>query len=435
MKMVKNMSTLRDDLAGIAAVKAAKGDFEARASDLNDRMQRKISDELVNKVNDECARMYRVRAIQRVKEQACSIVEEEACASQSDYSAAMTSILSAVRASIGDNPCSIITVPTSISTAVANEAEMKAFSGIGLVIFSFLSFIAWMLAVHSTNIIFGAFWWIVTVLLASVDIVFLFSGIFSLRGRTARTLSCAQRIKQFLGSDICRTVADISASINKSESRTLEILERIVSWKLFPDASIGAEGRVFFLSNYAKVEYEKRMSVYLKRLEQLTDAIANGTIPEDLNTLDLDASDVVLKCNRCTQKMLEKNSGIDNPNVSSRIISISNSLLSICIYVDKHREEETKLVQLMSYIVPTTLKMVESYSEMSYEGTDTPSIALTRKEIENALGELDHAYKNVLDKFHSSASMDIATDIEVLNAVIAQQGLTDSPFKEEAAIA
>ncbi|PKK87798.1 MAG: 5-bromo-4-chloroindolyl phosphate hydrolysis protein, partial [Candidatus Wallbacteria bacterium HGW-Wallbacteria-1] len=54
----------------------------------------------------------------------------------------------------------------------------------------------------------------------------------------------------------------------------------------------------------------------------------------------------------------------------------------------------------------------------------------TKKEIEDTLDTISHAFENLLDSFYEDTAMDVSTDISVLNTMLAQEGLTKRDFKK-----
>ncbi len=56
------------------------------------------------------------------------------------------------------------------------------------------------------------------------------------------------------------------------------------------------------------------------------------------------------------------------------------------------------------------------------------NIATSRREIEQTLDVLQSAFEKLLDATFEDLSFDVSSDISVLNTILAQEGLTESPF-------
>jgi hypothetical protein len=73
---------------------------------------------------------------------------------------------------------------------------------------------------------------------------------------------------------------------------------------------------------------------------------------------------------------------------------------------------------------------VRVYRDLDQEVIQGANIQSTKKEIENTLDTINHAFENLLDGFYQDTAMDIASDISVLNTILAQEGLTKKDFKQ-----
>jgi 5-bromo-4-chloroindolyl phosphate hydrolysis protein len=85
----------------------------------------------------------------------------------------------------------------------------------------------------------------------------------------------------------------------------------------------------------------------------------------------------------------------------------------------------------MDYYLPTTLKLVSVYRDLDAEPIQGANIMATKKEIEETLDTISHAFENLLDSFYEDTAMDVSTDISVLNTMLAQEGLTQRDFKKQ----
>ena len=82
------------------------------------------------------------------------------------------------------------------------------------------------------------------------------------------------------------------------------------------------------------------------------------------------------------------------------------------------------LDRLLDYYLPTTVKLLETYRELDSQPIQSDNIVDSKCEIEKALDSLSVAFEKLLD----SLFRDVSSDITVLRTVLAQEGLTESPF-------
>ena len=111
--------------------------------------------------------------------------------------------------------------------------------------------------------------------------------------------------------------------------------------------------------------------------------------------------------------------------VSERIDRIGTLTASIFRVVREKPERADEVRKFMNYYLPTTLKLLKSYSLMEKQSYQGENIAASRKKIEDVLGTLVHAFEQQQDMLFQSEALDVETDISVLETMMASDGLTE----------
>lgn len=83
-----------------------------------------------------------------------------------------------------------------------------------------------------------------------------------------------------------------------------------------------------------------------------------------------------------------------------------------------------QIKKFMNYYLPTTIKLLNSYDRMSAQGIDGENLNKSMASINEMLDEAIVAYKKRLDSLFENQALDIETDIEVMNTMLAREGLT-----------
>ncbi len=78
----------------------------------------------------------------------------------------------------------------------------------------------------------------------------------------------------------------------------------------------------------------------------------------------------------------------------------------------------------MNYYLPTTVKLLTSYGMRERQSYQGENIIAARKNIEDILSTLVYAFEKQLDKLFAAEAIDISSDIQVLETMIAKDGLT-----------
>ena len=83
-----------------------------------------------------------------------------------------------------------------------------------------------------------------------------------------------------------------------------------------------------------------------------------------------------------------------------------------------------QIKKFMNYYLPTTIKLLNAYDRMSAQGIEGENLDKSMKSISEMLDQAIVAYKKRLDSLFENQALDIETDIEVMNQMLAREGLT-----------
>ncbi len=119
------------------------------------------------------------------------------------------------------------------------------------------------------------------------------------------------------------------------------------------------------------------------------------------------------------------NDEIADKAVSDRIDRIGELTASIFRVVREKPERAEEVRKFMNYYLPTTLKLLKSYSLMEKQSYQGENIIASRKKIEDVLDTLVHAFEQQQDRLFRTEALDVETDISVLETMMASDGLLD----------
>ena len=78
----------------------------------------------------------------------------------------------------------------------------------------------------------------------------------------------------------------------------------------------------------------------------------------------------------------------------------------------------------MSYFLPTTLKLLESYANLEKTNIDGKNINQSMRSIEIAMDTVVDGFKHQLDELYKSDAVSIETEIDVLTKMINRETAT-----------
>ena len=119
------------------------------------------------------------------------------------------------------------------------------------------------------------------------------------------------------------------------------------------------------------------------------------------------------------------NDAIKDPAVSERIDRIGELTASIFRVVQEKPEHAEEVRKFMNYYLPTTLKLLKSYSLMEQQSYQGENIQASRKRIEDVLDTLVRGFEQQQDRLFRTEAIDVETDISVLETMMASDGLVN----------
>ncbi len=85
-----------------------------------------------------------------------------------------------------------------------------------------------------------------------------------------------------------------------------------------------------------------------------------------------------------------------------------------------------QIKKFMNYYLPTTIKLLNAYDRMSALGIEGENLDKSMNSINEMLDAAITAYRKQLDTLFENQALDIETEIEVMNTMLAREGLSGS---------
>ena len=117
------------------------------------------------------------------------------------------------------------------------------------------------------------------------------------------------------------------------------------------------------------------------------------------------------------------NEEIDDEIVSARIDDIESITANIFYLVREKPERAPEIRTFMNYYLPTTLKLLKAYARLEKQAVAGENIKSSRQEIERILDKLTEGFRQQLDRLFQADAIDISSDIDVLETMMAKDGL------------
>ena len=118
------------------------------------------------------------------------------------------------------------------------------------------------------------------------------------------------------------------------------------------------------------------------------------------------------------------NAAIPDPEISKKLDRMVRAGEEIFSLLERDTTKAQAVRRFMNYYLPTADKLMSSYRLMQETGSGGENIARAMQSVENSLGMIADAFEKQLDNLYRDRTLDIETDIEVLETMMAGDGLT-----------
>ena len=146
--------------------------------------------------------------------------------------------------------------------------------------------------------------------------------------------------------------------------------------------------------------------------------------PSPVLTQPSDSTASVSQYESSLAELRDVKSLINDEAISMKVSRLEELTAKIFKIVEDTPEKQPQIRRFMSYYLPTTLKLVRSYATLEQQGVKGENIMSTKKSIGDILDTLSTGYEQQLDQLFKSDAIDIASDINVLENLMQQDGLT-----------
>ena len=170
---------------------------------------------------------------------------------------------------------------------------------------------------------------------------------------------------------------------------------------------------------------EKTVQKAKQKPEKEAAAQPKTEAPKSSSTGNAELDEVLEQGQAYIRRIAELNDEIPDFKLSAQIKQIEILTDKILAHVRNHPEKLREIKQFMSYYLPTTIKLLEQYVVLQNQGMRMGNIDDGMKKIEDMLDKVIVAFQKQLDSLFESDVVDITADIQVMEQMMASQGLTD----------
>ena len=125
------------------------------------------------------------------------------------------------------------------------------------------------------------------------------------------------------------------------------------------------------------------------------------------------------------------NEAIPDPAMTAKIARLEEISARIFALAKEDPDKKAQLQKFMDYYLPTALKLLNTYAQLSAQDVQGTNITEAKQSIERSMDLLTTAFENQLDKLFASDALDVSADVAALEGMLNLDGLTGSDFKPQ----
>ena len=141
-------------------------------------------------------------------------------------------------------------------------------------------------------------------------------------------------------------------------------------------------------------------------------------------TGNAELDDMIVQGREQLNQIRRLNEQIPDETISEKLSKIELLTNKILKQAERDEKQLKQVRQFMSYFLPTTVKLLQQYVELQNQGIRGENIRNGMQKVEELLDTIIVAFQKQLDSLFESQVVDITADIQVMENMLASQGLT-----------
>ena len=258
-----------------------------------------------------------------------------------------------------------------------------------------------------------------------------------LAGLGTKMLGRVKRFRSYIrtlaGREFCN-LEELEREVKKSRRFVVKDLEYLIEKGWFRQGHLDEQHTCLMISNQSYHQYTDLMKRTKEQEEQRKREEAEAQRKRETSgsrnpQLTPEVREVIRSGEAYIQKIHACNEAIPGEEISAKISRMEMLVDKIFDRVEQEPESVEDLHRLMTYYLPTTVKLLEAYEDLDAQPIQGANILSSKQEIEKTLDTLNTAFEKLLDSLFEEKAWDVSSDISVLNTMLAQEGLTEDDFK------
>lgn len=215
-----------------------------------------------------------------------------------------------------------------------------------------------------------------------------------------------------IGNNTVIPTADLAAITAKPIDFTINDLLNMIEKDYYRQARIVENGELFILdSNTYKLYKEEMLRDPKERYKELEEKESNALVEEYLSRAKRDVTALTEMTPKLREPMKAK---------ISEFLQIVGKIFEL---LKENPNTAKDLDKVINFYLPTTVKLMDNYIDLSEKPTD--SVKSSLKSMEQTMDLVNDGFMKMLDNIYQEKIMDLSSDMSVLKSMLRQEGLLD----------
>lgn len=240
-----------------------------------------------------------------------------------------------------------------------------------------------------------------------------------------RMLRLVSRFKNYvsmLGDKKYATISELSEQSRRPVPKLIKDLEKMMQKRWFKQGHFDKHKTTFMATNEI---YQQYLETERSRAAAIEEEIRTGKMSRQ----EAEVKQILERGDAFIRQIHDCNNRIPGEEMTGKISRMELLIDRIFDRVETNPENADDLHRMMSYYLPTTVKLLEAYIELERQPEGMENVENSKHEIEATLDTLNHAFEKLLDSLFEKTAWDVSSDISVLNSMLAQEGLKDDGLR------
>lgn len=241
-----------------------------------------------------------------------------------------------------------------------------------------------------------------------------------------KRLSRMKRYISLFDDNMYANINELADQTQNTYQYVLKDVKKMLELGFFPEGHLDKKETCLMLDDatyreYLQVEQERER---LAKEEAMKKATRPDHVNEELQTMIREGNEYILKLH-------DLNDQIPGEVISKKLDLMECTLREIFQRLEEDPSQMSNMHKLMNYYLPTTIKLLEAYRDFDNVITPNEEIDSAKAEIEKTVDTINEAFKELLNKLFQPTVYDVTADAQVLQTMLAKEGLTKNKFAEE----